>query len=71
MYNVENMVPHEKEAVLAIPDGKLWPPGHVSVCKYLGLVLDILKAISCWTVCDEEPQRQHVRHYVWIFDNVF
>jgi hypothetical protein len=33
MYNVQNMVPQEKEAVLPIPDGKLWPPDHVNVCK--------------------------------------
>jgi hypothetical protein len=33
MCNVENMVLQEKEAILTIPDGKLWPHCHVSVCK--------------------------------------
>jgi hypothetical protein len=37
IYNAENIV-QEDEAVPPFPNGRLWPPSHVGVCKYFELV---------------------------------
>lgn len=41
IYNVENMVPQEDEAVSPIADGELWRSAHITVYKKFGLVLDM------------------------------
>jgi hypothetical protein len=38
IYNAESTV-QEDEAVPPFPDGILWPPSHVGICKYFELVL--------------------------------
>lgn len=39
IYNTENVVPQEGEAVSLIPDGEFWRPCYVIVYKYFGLIM--------------------------------